>query len=107
MDHDLQLRATGKFGPRGERYEIWRDKELIASGYSPEFAACREMQARGYDGFIRLWREGKSHWDLRINIAKGAGRIVVENVKTGPRLVKWVPNDRFDKKAEEGMEEAA
>jgi hypothetical protein len=101
MDHDLQIRATGKYGPRGERYEVLLGEEVIAFGSSPEFAACRVLQERGFTGFARLWREGKSNWDLRLSIKTGAGLTVVENAKIGPRLGKWAPNPMFADKREE------
>ena len=95
MDHDFKLRSTGKFGPRGERYEIFLGEEMIASGSSPEFSACRVMQDRGFSGHIRLWRDGKDHWDLRLSIKAGALRTVTENAKLGPRVGKWAPNPIF------------
>jgi hypothetical protein len=94
MEHDLKIRPTGKFGPRGERYEVLIDGEIIASGFAPEFAACRAMQERGALGHIRLWRKGKSTWDLRLSIEAGSKCAVMENSKAGPRLTKWSPFEK-------------
>lgn len=96
MDHNLIIRPTGKFGSRGERYEVLLGDEVIVTGNAPEFSACRALQNRGLSGTVNFWREGKKHWDFRIQIAKGAERTVMENAKNGPRVVKWSPYEVED-----------
>lgn len=93
METHLTLHPTGRFGVRGEIYQVLLDGEVIASGVSPEFNACREMQKRGLTGFACFWRAGaeKTTWDIRMKIDTGATKTVMENVKAGPRVVKWNP----------------
>ncbi len=102
MVTDLILRPTGKFGNKGERYEVFLGDEIIAQGWSPEHAACRVLLARGIEGIARFSRPGKKHHDFTMNIAKASTRNVLENAKLGPRTVKWEPNDRFANKDEDG-----
>lgn len=106
MEVDLQIRATGKFGNRGERYEILLGAEIIASGTSPEFAACRVLKERGMSGSAVFWRQGKEHAQFRMPIEWAAEHCVVENAKIGPRFGKWSPSP-FADKADEGVEELA
>lgn len=101
MNHDLIIRASGKFGPKGEKYDVLLAGEIIASGASPEFAACRVLDGMGLDGLARFWREGKPSWGLQIPIKKGAKRTVVETTKIGPRFGKWAPNPLFQKSGDE------
>jgi len=56
MTYDLTIIPTGKFGPRGEKYDVEFAGEVIASGASPEFTACRVLGERGFTGMARFWR---------------------------------------------------
>lgn len=88
----LNLIPTEKFGTRGQIYEIHFNGEVIASGTSPEFNACRVLKDRGFTGKAEFYRPGKPSWDLRIGIEWGAGKTVSETDKTGVRIVKWSPH---------------
>lgn len=92
MIYDLTIVPIGKFGLRGEKYDITFDGEILSSGYSPEFAACRELAARGFSGMARFWRAGKLNWDLTIPV--GSKKTVTETAKIGPRLGKYVPFEK-------------
>jgi hypothetical protein len=107
MTTEVLIRPTGKFGPKGERYEVIFNGEVILTSPMPEFAACRVLNERGITGMARFWREGKSVWHLQVDIAAGAGRTVTENAKGGPRITKWAPSDWFKKPEDEDMDEAA
>lgn len=89
MEHHLTLRPTGKMTSKGERYDVLLGEEILASSASPEFKACRELDARGFEGFAHFWRPGAKMWAIRIPIC--SKKTVMENAKHGPRFVKWVP----------------
>lgn len=100
METNLQIRATGKMVSRGECYEILLGDEVIASGTSPECAACRVLKNRGITGTALFWRVGKAHADLRMGIDWGAAHYVSETAKTGIRFAKWEPNPLFTSELE-------
>lgn len=96
MDYDLILTPTGRFRSKGEQYEVHFNGELLATGVSPEYSACRALQDRGLGGSARFWRKGAKTWAIKLDIASGAKRTIVENSKVGPREGKWVAFDRED-----------
>ncbi len=102
--YPLEIRPTGKFGPKGERYEVYAGDEMIAKGHSPEFAACRVLKERGLTGAVKFSRAGKSP-HLTMGIEWGATHTVTESAKLGLRFSKWVPNDRFS--SEDNGDEAS
>jgi hypothetical protein len=95
METDLEIRPTGKFGNKGERYDVLLSDEVIASGSSPECAACRVLMDRGITGNARFWWPGKAHWSLRMGINWGAAHYVSETARSGPRFAKWAPNQLY------------
>jgi len=105
MEHTLKIRPTGRMGTKGAIIEIVFDGEVIASGVSPEFAACRELKARGITGHALFWREGKPDYDYRMPIEWGATHTVSETDRQGLRFSKWVPHPMAGKR--DGFEEAA
>ncbi len=86
--HSLTIRPTGRYLSTGEVYEILLGSEVIASGHAPECAACRELQARGFEGDALFWREGKRNYDLKLPIAWAARKYVAED-RAGVRFAKW------------------
>ena len=106
MAYLLKIIPTGKFGPRGEKYDIEFCGELIASGHAPECAACRELQKQGFTGMAYFTRGGAPYgWDFKMKIERAAGLTVSEGLHNGPRFTKWAPNPFFAKS--EGLEEGA
>ncbi len=103
---NLILHPTHKTGKKGRIYEIWLGEELLASGVSPEFNACRVLQERGVTGDVLFWRAGKATWDMRMGIAWGATKSVSETDRTGLRFSKWSPFKIEDKAGDE-LEDAA
>lgn len=104
MDVKVTLKTTGRRSNKGEIYEVEFNGEVIAAGISPEFAACRELKARGLTGTAYFHRPGKLTHDMRMGIEWGAGRTVSETDR-GLRFAKWVPNPMFAKA--DDLEEAA
>jgi hypothetical protein len=88
--HDLILRLTGKRGTKGDIYEVLFDGEVIATGSSPECAACRVLKDRGLTGDARFWRDGRKTYDLLLPIGWAATKYVAED-KIGVRFAKWSP----------------
>jgi len=106
---DLKIRPTGKFGNRGERYEVLLGDEVIAAGASPEFAACRVLKSRGVTGKAAFWRDrgDSAMMAFTVGIDWGSARSVTETSKVGPRFAKWAPNPLFGKAEDEEPEDAA
>lgn len=88
MDATLILRPTGKRGTKGEIYNVLLNGEVIATGASPECAACRVLKERGFTGSAYFWRDGGKSYDLKMPIAWASGRYVAED-KIGIRFAKW------------------
>lgn len=101
--HLLILRSTGKFRSKGEIHDVIFEGEVIASGTSPECAACRLLASRGLSGMAYFSRGAPYGWDLRMSIGWGAARYVAED-KTGIRFAKWT---EFKIEKAEELEEAA
>jgi len=87
-------RPTERMGRKGQILEIVFNGEVIASGVSPEFAACRELKDRGCTGMVYFRREGDGHplWDMRMSIEWGASHTVSETDRQGVRFSKWTPH---------------
>ena len=81
-----------------------QDAVLIEDTWNPEFEACRALVARGVTGRLEVWRAGKPGkpngncsvgqgsrlLDMIVpDIARAAGRTVVENEKIGPVMAPW------------------
>jgi hypothetical protein len=94
MDYVLKIIPTGKFGSRGERYEISFEGEIIAAGTSPEFAACRILQDRGLKGTVWFCRNPPYDCSMKMSIDWGA-RHTVSETDRGIRFAKWAPNPLF------------
>lgn len=92
MEHTLQIRPTGRMGTKGAIVEVLFNGEVIASGVSPEFAACRELKSRGITGHALFFREGKDAHDYRMSIEWGATHTVSETDRQRLRFSKWVPH---------------
>jgi hypothetical protein len=106
MNIRLELRATEKMGRKGRIYEVAFNGEAIASGVSPEFAACRVLKDRGFTGTAYFHRPGKATHDMRMGIEWGASHTVTEPDRGTVRFVKWAPNPMFAGK-DEDIDEAA
>lgn len=77
----------------GARYRVTRENgdTLIESSRNPEFDACRALLAEGITGILEIWRYGKSHCDMRLDIEKGALMTVSETNDGGLAFRKWRP----------------
>jgi hypothetical protein len=95
MSTPLMITPLSRYGTKGQVYEITLDGEVLASGPSPEFAACRVLKDRGYSGTVEFWRAGRPTYDMRMSVEWGAKRTITETARTGPRFAKWAPNPLF------------
>lgn len=95
VEHTLTIAGTGKYGTRGQRYEVFDGAELIASGVSPEFSACRALKERGLSGVVLFARPGKPY-HLRMGIEWGATHCTTEGQRIGIHFAKWVPRSFGD-----------
>src|SRR5262245_31395445 len=79
-------------GSRGELYRVRFDGAvLLESSRNPEFDACRALLARGITGKLEVWRPGKQHHDMQLDIECGAELTVEETDQRGLRLVRYRP----------------
>src|SRR5262249_18906929 len=79
-------------GERGQHYRVWHDGAvLLEDTWNPEFEACRALLARGIKGKLQTWRRGRQHWDMQLDIERGAGLTVEENERHGRKIVRWRP----------------
>lgn len=94
----------------GARYRVTREDgtTLIEGSRVPEHDACRALLAEGVTGKLAIWRKGKSHPDMFLDIERAAGRTVSEG-KDGIAFRKWKPFDQgaADDQAENVLEEVA
>ena len=109
MAHRIVIEPTTIRGDRGQRYRVYfQDAVLIEDTWNPEFEACRALVERGVTGRLEVWRADKpgkaetgipvSAWAKEVapypglivpDIARAAGRTVVENEKIGPVMAPW------------------
>ena len=83
------------------RYRVWHDDAvLIETCRDPEFDACRALLAQGKTGRMTTFRRGGSTPCMLIDVERGAGVRTAEGAKSGPRLARWQPFDRFTDDAE-------
>jgi hypothetical protein len=92
MTRRIYIEPTTIRGERGQRYCVYHEGAvLIDETWNPEFEACRALLGRGIVGRLEVWRFGKPHPDMLMDIAKAAEWTVVENESHGPRFVRWKP----------------
>lgn len=81
-------------GTRGDRYRVLHDGlVIVASSRDPEHDTCRALLEMGITGKLETWHAGAAYPSMRLDIERGAGRTVIENERSGPRLGRWRPFD--------------
>jgi hypothetical protein len=89
----VEIEPTGIHGERGQHYRVWLEGAvLIEDTWNPEFEVCRALLARGIRGKLQTWHRGKPHWDMQLDIERGASLTVEENEQRGPKIVRWRPH---------------
>jgi hypothetical protein len=77
----------------GRRYRVTYAGETLVEGCrNPIFDACRALLARGITGPLEVWRPGKASWDMRLDIEKGAGAVIVETAAQSLRVASVSPD---------------
>lgn len=77
-------------GGQGQRYRVLHSGHvLLESCREPLFEACRALVTDGVTGVVEMWRPGKAHPDMTVDIERGARLAVVENATRGPILAAW------------------
>jgi hypothetical protein len=70
-------------------------EEIVAQSWSPMYAACRALKARGLSGPVEFSRTGVAHPCAIIrDLVAGAELRIVEDEWRGPVLRKWQPFDK-------------
>jgi len=90
--HRIVIEPTSIRGERGQRYRVhFEGTVLIEETWNPEFEGCRALVARGITGRFEVWRAPDKPYPGLIvpDIARGAGRTVIENDKIGPVMAPW------------------
>ena len=83
-------RPNAKFAP----FRVVMDDDgstLIESNRDPEFAAARELLARGITGELQTKHEGSDTICMKLDIEKAAMRTTVENFSTSPIVQAYRP----------------
>jgi len=79
-------------GVRGQLYRVtYNGEPIVRASHDPEFAACRELAARGHTGRLEVYRVDTTAPSIRLDIEKGALLCVLETEREGPRLARWKP----------------
>ena len=79
-------------GQRGQRYRVFHEGcVLLVSTREPLFDACRALLAQGVTGRLQMWRPGKAHHDMAVDIEAGARLAVIETASRGPVFGPWQP----------------
>lgn len=80
-----------RFESRGQLYCVLYDgSTLIEAAREPLLEACRALVAEGVTGRVEMYRPGKTHPDMRADIACAA-RLTVKEGDDGPRFRPWMP----------------
>ncbi len=87
--HEVVLAPAPRSGGR-QAYDAYFRGELLLVSQSPEFDACRLLQADGYSGHLQTRRAGAAKAAMRMTIEAGA-LLTVSDAATGVRIVKWRP----------------
>ena len=88
-----------KNGQRGQLYRVLHEgRVLLESTREPLFDACRALAAMGVTGRLEMWRPGKGHSDMAVDIERGAGLTVAETAESSPVLRAW---KAFESQADE------
>jgi len=73
----VEIEPISIHGERGQHYRVWHEGSvLIEDTWTPEFETCRALRARGIRGKLQTRRRGKRHWDMQLEIERGAGLTV-------------------------------
>src|SRR5262245_32112513 len=85
VEHSVELKRT-RYAGTGARYRVmYLGKTLIESTRDPEFEACRALLAKGVTGTLVTYSPGSSVSRMRIDIAKGAQLMTIDNATGDPR----------------------
>jgi hypothetical protein len=94
VEHCVKLELTHYAGT-GARYRVtYLGKTLIESARDPEFEVCRAMLAKGVTGTLVTYSPGSSVPRMRVDIAKGAQLMTIDNATGGPRIGRYRPHPK-------------
>ena len=94
VEHRVELELTHNAGT-GARYRVtYLGKTLIESTRDPEFEACRALLAKGVTGILVAYSLGNAVHRMRIDIAKGANLMTIDNATNGPRIGRYRPHPK-------------
>jgi hypothetical protein len=90
--HRVLIEPTHRNASRQFYRAIFNGEEIVAQSWSPMFAACRALKARGLSGPVEFFRTGvpRSCAIIR-DLVEGAEMRIVEDECRGPVLRKWKP----------------
>jgi hypothetical protein len=94
VEHRVELELTHYAGTRARYRVTYLGKTLIESARDPEFEACRALLARGVTGTLVTYNPGSSVARMRIDIAKGAQLMTIDNAEVGPRVGRYRPHPK-------------
>jgi hypothetical protein len=94
VEHRVELELTHYAGTRARYRVTYLGKTLIKSARDPEFEACRALLAKGITGTLVTYSPGSSVPCMRIDIAKGAQLMTIDNAEDGPRIGRYRPHPK-------------
>jgi hypothetical protein len=94
LEHHVDLDRTHYAGTRARYRVTYLGKTLIESTRDPEFDACRALAAKGITGILVTYNLGSSVPRLRVDIAKGAQLMTIDNASDGPRIGRYRPHPK-------------
>ena len=94
LEHRVELELAHNTGTRARYLVTYLGKTLIESPRDPEFEACRALLARGITGVQVTYCSGSSVPCMRIDIAKGAQLMTIDNATDGPRIGRYRPHPK-------------
>jgi hypothetical protein len=93
-EHRIDVERT-HYTSTGARYRVtYLGETLIESARDPEFETCRALLAKGVTGTLVTYSPGSSVPRMRVDIAKGAQLMTINNATDGPRIGRYRPHPK-------------
>ena len=95
MAHEIEIEALPvTMGASRGMWRVWFGGEiLIERARDPEFAACRELLARGFEGQLITRHKGSATPCLTMTISAGALAATHEGEAGRVRIGVWTPRE--------------
>lgn len=98
MTHEIEIEPLPvTTGTSRGAWRVWfNGAVLIERARDPEFAACRELAARGLSGEMLSRHKGSQTPCIRVQVENGSQLSTQEGEAARVRIGKWVPRIDFE-----------